>query len=98
MPWSAWIHTKFHVHRATQGTTRSDRAFEYGAITRCGRPFQTVLLAFSFHIVALLPHWDKSRWFGLARFRSPLLTGSILFLFLRLLRCFTSPRFALPGL
>jgi hypothetical protein len=32
--------------------------------------------------------------FGLFRFRSPLLTESILFLFLRLLRCFTSPGIA----
>ena len=30
-------------------------------------------------------------WFRLYRFRSPLLTVSILFLFLWLLRCFTSP-------
>ena len=33
-------------------------------------------------------------WFGLFRFRSPLLTESILILFLRILRCFTSPRIA----
>ena len=32
--------------------------------------------------------------FGLFRFRSPLLTESIFFLFLRLLRCFTSPGIA----
>src|ERR1700679_2411555 len=33
----------------------------------------------------------QAPWFGLFRFRSPLLTESILFLFLWLLRCFTSP-------
>ena len=48
--------------------------------------------------MVLQPQRDKSLWFGLFRFRSPLLTESILFLFLRLLRCFTSPRIALPGL
>ena len=48
--------------------------------------------------MVLQPHQDKSRWFGLSRFRSPLLTGSILFLFLRILRCFTSPRVALSRL
>ena len=37
-------------------------------------------------------------WFGLFRFRSPLLTESILFLFLRLLRCFTSAGVTLPFL
>jgi hypothetical protein len=36
--------------------------------------------------------------FGLFRFRSPLLTESILFLFLRLLRCFTSAGVANSGL
>ena len=36
-------------------------------------------------------------WFRLFRFRSPLLTESRRFLFLGLLRCFTSPRLALLG-
>ena len=98
MPWSAWIHTKFHVYRATQGTTRSVLVFNYGTITLFGPPFQTVDLTSTFHIVALLPRQDKSRRFGLVRVRSPLLTESILFIFLRLLRCFTSPRVALPVL
>src|SRR5579859_3958643 len=39
---------------------------------------------------------DKTFRFSLFRFRSPLLTESFRFLFLRLLRCFTSPRFASP--
>ena len=98
MPWSAWIHTGFHVSGATQDTTRSAFVFNYGAITLYGPTFQTVLLTTAFHIVVLLPQQDKSRWFGLFRFRSPLLTESILFLFLRILRCFTSPRLALPVL
>ena len=48
--------------------------------------------------MVLQPRQDKSQRFGLFRFRSPLLTESILFLLLRLLRCFTSPRVALPVL
>ena len=40
------------------------------------------------------PQGNKFPWFGLFRFRSPLLTESFHFLFLGLLRCFTSPRFA----
>ena len=48
--------------------------------------------------MVLQPRQDKSRRFGLFRFRSPLLTESILFLFLRILRCFTSPRVALSRL
>ena len=94
MPWSAWIHTGFHVYGATQDTTRFDRVFGYGAVTRFGHPFQSVRLTFTFHVVVLQPRRDKSRRFGLFRVRSPLLTESFRFLFLRLLRCFTSPRFA----
>src|SRR6266567_6707356 len=52
----------------------------------------------SFTCTALLgvpqPREDKSSRFRLFRFRSPLLTESLRFLFLGLLRCFTSPRFA----
>ena len=42
MPWSAWIHTGFHVSGATQDTTRYDRVLNYGAITRYGHSFQNV--------------------------------------------------------
>ena len=42
------------------------------------------------------PQRSKLPWFRLFRFRSPLLTESLRFLFLRLLRCFTSPRVASP--
>jgi len=97
-PWSARIHTRFHVSGATQDTTRLDRALNYGTITRYGHTFQSVRLAVTFHVVVLQPRQDKSRRFGLLRVRSPLLTESILFLFLRLLRCFTSPRVTLPAL
>ena len=98
MPWSARVHTGFHVSGATQDTTKSAFVFDYGAITLYGPTFQTVLLTTAFYIVVLQPQQDKSRWFGLFRVRSPLLTESILFIFLRILRCFTSPRIARPVL
>ena len=96
MPWSAWIHTGFHVYGVTQEAARSVRIFNYGTVTLYGHPFQSVRLTFTFHIVVLQPRQDKSRRFGLFRVRSPLLTESILVLFLRILRCFTSPRIARP--
>ncbi len=98
MPWSAWIHTGFHVSGATQDTTKSSLVLNYGTITRYGHTFQSVRLILASHIVVLQPRQDKSRRFGLFRVRSPLLTESILFIFLRILRCFTSPRVALPVL
>ena len=98
MPWSAWIHTGFHVYGATQDTTRLLLILNYGTVTRYGQTFQNVRLICGSHIVVLQPQQDKSRWFGLFRFRSPLLTESILVIFLRILRCFTSPRIARTGL
>ena len=44
MPWSARIHTEFHVYGATQGTPRARRVFSYGAITLFGGTFQFLLL------------------------------------------------------
>ena len=46
MPWSAQIHTEFHVYGATQGTTRASQALNYGTVTRFGHTFQSVRLAF----------------------------------------------------
>ena len=52
---------------------------------------RTVLLTFGNQLCSPNPEMHASR-FGLFRFRSPLLTESIVFfLFLRLLRCFSSP-------
>ena len=74
-PWSAWIHAKLHLHRVTQGLPRRARIFDYGPLTLYGAIFQ------SLHLIVALPHRGPttppaSRWFGLFRFRSPLLTES----------------------
>jgi hypothetical protein len=81
------------VFRITQELPRAFLDFGHGGLT---------LSAGAFHLLDLsstVPHRGPttpgaSSRFGLFRFRSPLLTESILFLFLRLLRCFTSPGFA----
>ena len=97
MPWSARIHTEFHVYRVTQDTTRSALSFRLRGYHPLWPDFPDGSAnSTHFHIVVPQPRQDKSRRFGLFRFRSPLLTESILFLFLRLLRCFTSPRVASP--
>ena len=93
MPWSAQIHTPFHVWRITQELPRVLSDFDYGGFTLYAGAFHLLHLSFK------IPHRgpttpETSLRFGLFRFRSPLLTESILFLFLRLLRCFTSPGIA----
>ncbi len=74
--WSPHIQTGFHVSRPTH-----------------------LSLKYAFHIRGYHPLWlffpehsiKHILAFGLIRFRSPLLTESLRFLFLRVLRCFSSP-------
>src|SRR5262249_50978997 len=70
------------------------------SLTRLSRSLATlskVLSSFSSFLIGVPQlREDKSSRFRLFRFRSPLLTESFRFLFLGLLRCFTSPRFASP--
>lgn len=94
--WSGQIHTEFHVHRVTWDTPRRLST----SLTRLSRSLAQLSRRFSssstYHIRVPQPREDKSSRFRLFRFRSPLLTESLRFLFLGLLRCFTSPRFASP--
>lgn len=93
MPWSAQIHAKLHLDRVTQEIPRRASVFGYGPFTLCGAIFHSLHLTFA--LPQRAPTTPRaSSGFGLFRFRSPLLTESILFLFLRLLRCFTSPGIA----
>ena len=74
-PWSAWIHAKLHLHRVTQGLPRRARIFDYGPLTLYGAIFQ------SLHLIVAVSHRGPTTprvnpWFGLFRFRSPLLTES----------------------
>ena len=74
--WSPHIQTGFHVSRPTH-----------------------LSLKYAFHIRGYHPLWlffpkhsiKHIKAFGLIRFRSPLLTESLRFLSLRVLRCFSSP-------
>ena len=93
MRWSAQIHTAFHVCRITQEHPRVLSDFDYGGFTLYAGAFHLLHLSFKIPRRGPTTPGASSR-FGLFRFRSPLLTESILFLFLRLLRCFTSPGIA----
>jgi hypothetical protein len=102
--WSSRLPTGFRVSRSTHGPKRSQLPTAYGTVTRSGRPFQQrsaeQLVA---HSVAGLPtrplgrstpDWHRRQpvppaGFGLLPVRSPLLRES--FLFLEVLRCFSSP-------
>ena len=84
------------MHRVTWDTFRRLQTL----LTRLSRSLAQLSRRLSssstYHIKVPQPREDKSSRFRLFRFRSPLLTESLRFLFLGLLRCFTSPRFASP--
>ncbi len=105
-PWAALIQPEFHVLRSTWDTSQRDRIFVYRAFTFCGQLFQhcsaNSIFCNSVRAqqrslgVPTTPGHSNDCCltlcgFRLAPFRSPLLGGSLRFLFLRLLRCFTSP-------
>ncbi len=95
IPWSGRIHAEFHVHRITWDTSRRPRT-SHTRLSRSSVAFsKTLCSSLAYHIEVPLPRRNKFLRFGLFRFRSPLLTESFHFLFLGLLRCFTSPRIAL---
>ena len=77
----------------TQEHPRVSLDFGYGDVTLYVVSFHTLLLSSEIPRRGPTTPGTSPR-FGLFRFRSPLLTESILFLFLRLLRCFTSPGIA----
>ena len=94
--WSGRIHAEFHVHRITWDASRRFQT-SHTRLSRSLAAFSIALCSsFTYHIEVPQPREDKSSRFRLFRFRSPLLTESLRFLFLGLLRCFTSPRLASP--
>src|SRR5260221_14061597 len=91
---SGRIHADFPVPRITWKPSRRLRT-SLPRLSRSLAPLSKVLSAsLPCHIKVPQPREYKYPRFRLFRFRSPLLTESLRFLFLGLLRCFTSPRFA----
>ena len=83
---------RISVPGGTQVPDESRSTFAYGTITLYGWLSHTILLANRFVTLicqVLQPHLGKPKWFGLFPVRSPLLRES--FLFLWVLRCFSSP-------
>ena len=82
------------MSRDTQGTPESHQAFVYRAFTVCGRPSQGVpLRSTQSLLVALLPRpCLDNAGLGYSAFARHYLRNHFCFLFLRVLRCFSSPR------
>ena len=75
------------------GYSLRSNSFAYGAVTRFGCAFQHSSTTVLTGLRSPSPLQYYYCWFGLFRFRSPLLSESLLyFLFLWVIRCFSSPR------
>ncbi len=99
--WSSRIPTGFHVSRGTRGPSRRAKCFGYRAVTVYGRPFQatspTLRLSDS---MRGRPTTPKGNPFGLgcSRFARRYSGNRGCFLFLGVLRCFSSPGLPLAAL
>lgn len=91
--WSWQIPTKFHVFRRTQDTLSRLMHFIYGGITLYATTSQWFLLYINFVTLTKVLQPHPVEWFGLFRFRSPLLTESLLFSFPLGTKMFQFPRF-----
>ena len=75
------------------GFSLRSNSFTYGALTLSRCAFQHSSVTVLTGLWSPLPQKYYYSWFGLFRFRSPLLSESfIYFLFLWVIRCFSSPR------
>ena len=83
------------TYSALLGIPLGDFPTSHTRLSRSMATLSKVLCSLSvYHVKVPQPQGNKFPWFRLFRFRSPLLTESHRFLFLGLLRCFTSPRIA----
>ena len=81
------------MSRGTQDTTRKMISYVYRTVTFYGSVFQTVFyFNFIFHIVVLQPHHCRNNnGLGCSHFDRLYFGNNYCYLFLRLLRCFSSP-------
>ena len=92
--WACQIQTEFHVFRSTWDTTRWFQDFVHGPFTLCGKTFQNFTLSINtYHIVVPQPQ-HRNVGLGYTAFVRHYLRYHGCFLFLQVLRCFTSLSFA----
>ena len=92
--WSPRIQTEFHVFRPTWDTRRSDLVFAYRSFTFFGWAFQLILLTFTVSHSSPATPECKHSGLGSSAFARHYLRNLFWFLFLWVLRCFTSPGIA----
>jgi len=90
--WSWQIQTGFHVSRPTQDPTKTIISYIYGTVTLYGLAFQKILFSIIVHVVVLQPPVSRNYLgLGYSPFDRHYSGNHYCFLFLRVLRCFSSP-------
>ena len=90
--WSRQIQTGFLVSRHTQDTAIARLTYLYGPFTLYGRTFQIVPVHCYLNIAVLQPrHCRNNTGLGFFPFARRYSGNRCFFLFLRVLRCFSSP-------
>ncbi len=82
------------MSRVTQGTPRRLSILTHGSLTLSGAVFQPLTLIVHLPYRGPTTPPDKSEGLACSRFARHYSGNRILFIFLRILRCFTSPRLA----
>ena len=89
--WFRQIHTELHMFRTTQDTVKSISML-YRIVTFFDVSFQTTSSTSIFYYTVLQPHQCRNKsGLGCSLFARRYLGNHYYFLFLRLLRCFSSP-------
>ena len=90
--WSPRFQTGFLVSRPTQDPSDSPQNCLYGIVTLCDVPFQTLPIPCGSYSEVLLPrHCRNNAGLGSFRFARHYSGNRYFFLFLRVMRCFSSP-------
>ena len=89
--WSPCLPSGFLVSRRTPDSAKSFKNFAYGIVTLFDLPFKTVRLSFQVPRRGPYPAGISTRGLGCSDFARHYFRNRFCFLFLRVLRCFSSP-------
>ena len=89
--WSPFLPSGFLVSRRTPDSARSFKNFAYGIVTLFDLPFKTVRLPFHVPRRGPYPESISTPGLGCSDFARHYFRNRFCFLFLRVLRCFSSP-------
>ena len=89
--WSPFLPSGFLVSRRTPDSASLAQNFVYGIVTLFDSPFQVIRLFITILLMRSLPQGNYSLGLGCSNFARHYFRNRFCFLFLRVIRCFSSP-------